>query len=125
MLVDTDILIDYLRGNPRAETFVESNLETLAISSITVGELYQGVKEGEERSALDSMTSALTTLPVSEEIAREGGLLCRKYRKSHNAGLADCLIAATAKHHNLPLHSLNLKHYPMLKDISSPYKKPS
>ena len=123
MLVDTDILIDYLRGNQKAEKFIESNLEDISISSITVGELYQGVREGEERSALDSMTSALTTLPVTEDIAREGGLLCREYRKSHQIGLADCLIAATAKFHDLPLRSLNLKHYPMLEKINSPYKK--
>ena len=123
MLVDTDILIDYLRGNPKAEDFIESNLEEITISSITIGELYQGVKEGEERSALDNMISALTTLPVSEDIAKEGGLMCREYRKSNSIGLADCLIAATAKHHDLPLRSLNLKHYPMLENIASPYKK--
>ena len=123
MLVDTDILIDYLRGNKKAETFVESNLDAIVISSITVGELYQGVKEGEERSALDGMISALTTLPVSEDIAKEGGLMRREYRNSHSIGLADCLIAATAKHHDLPLQSLNLKHYPMLENIASPYKK--
>ncbi|MDA0345856.1 MAG: type II toxin-antitoxin system VapC family toxin [Verrucomicrobia bacterium] len=123
MLVDTDILIDYLRGNPKAEAFVESNLDDMTISSITVGELYQGIKEGEERSALDSMISALNTVPVSEDIAKEGGLMCREYRKSHGIGLADCLLAATAKHHDLPLRTLNLKHYPMLENIASPYKK--
>jgi predicted nucleic acid-binding protein len=123
VLVDTDILIDYLRGEPQAEEFIESNLESIVISTITVGELYQGVLEGEERSALDSMISALTTLPVTEDIAREGGLLCRQYRKTHRIGLADCLVAATASHHNLPLRSLNTKHFPMLGDIASPYKK--
>ena len=123
MLVDTDIIIDYLRGDPFAEEFIESNLDDIAVSSITVAELYQGVFEGEERSALDSMTSALTTLPVTEDIAKEGGLMCRQYRKTHNIGLADCLIAATAKYHELPLRSLNTKHFPMLQNISSPYKK--
>lgn len=124
MLVDTDILIDYLRGEPQAEEFIESHLESIVISSITVGELYQGVLEGEERSALDSMTSALTTLPVSQDIGREGGLICRQYRKTHGIGLADCLIAATARHHDLHLYSLNVKHFPMLEAVSSPYKKP-
>ena len=123
MLIDTDILIDYLRGNARAEDFIESNLDDIVISTISIGELYQGVREGDERSALDSMTSALTTLPVTKDIAREAGLMSRQYRKSHSIGLADCLIAATAKHHELPLSSLNVKHYPMLERISSPYKK--
>lgn len=123
MLVDTDVIIDYLRGEPLAEQFIESNLDTIALSSITIGELYQGVIEGEERIALDSMTSAFTTLPVTEEIAREGGLMCRQYRKSHGCGLADCLIAATAKRHELPLRSLNAKYFPMIENVSMPYKK--
>lgn len=42
MLVDTDILNDYLRGNRKAERFVEAHIDEIAISSITVGELYQG-----------------------------------------------------------------------------------
>ena len=122
MLVDTDVIIDYLRGEPLAEQFIESNLDSIALSSITIGELYQGVIEGEERVALDSMTSAFTTLAVTEEIAREGGLMCRQYRKSHGSGLADCLIAATAKRHDLPLRSLNAKHFPMIENVSMPYK---
>ncbi len=123
MLVDTDVLIDYLRGDPRAEEFLESNLNAVFISSITVAELYQGVIEGDERSALDSMMSAFTILPVTKEIAKEGGLICRKYRKTHNSSLADCMIAATARHHNHPLISLNLKHFPMLENVSKPYRK--
>lgn len=123
MLVDTDVLIDYLRGDSRAEEFLESNPDAVFISSITVGELYQGVIEGDERTALDSLISAFTILPVTEEIAKEGGLICRKYRKTHNSGLADCLIAATARRHDLPLISLNLKHFPMLENVSKPYRK--
>ena len=123
MLVDNNVLIEYLRGDSRAEEFLESNPDAVFISSITVGELYQGVIEGDERTALDSLISAFTILPVTEEIAKEGGLICRKYRKTHNSGLADCLIAATARHHDLPLISLNLKHFPMLENVSKPYGK--
>ncbi len=123
MLVDTDVLIDYLRGDSCAEEFLESNPDAVFVSSITIAELYQGVIEGEERTALDSMISAFTILPVTEEIAKEGGLICRKYRKTHNSGLADCLIAATARRHDLPLISLNLKHFPMLENVSKPYRK--
>ena len=119
MLVDTDVLVDYLRGESKAEEFIESNLDEIHICSITVAELYQGVIEEEERSALDSMMSALIILPI----ANEGGIICRQYRKSHNSGLADSIIAATARHHNLPLRTLNIKLFPMLENASSPYRK--
>ena len=52
------------------------------ISSITVAELYQGVIEGDERSALDSMMSAFTILPVTKEIAKEGRVDLPKISKN-------------------------------------------
>ncbi len=123
MLVDTDVLIDYLRGLSKAAAFLESNLDVVAISAMSVAELYQRVREGEERMALSDMVSVLTVLPITESVAKEAGLLRRQYRKTNNAGLADCLIASTALAHDLPLRTLNVKHYPMLKDVSAPYHK--
>ena len=121
--MDTDILIDYLRGDPRAVDFIEDKVDHLHLSTISVAELFQGVRDGDERSVLESMLGALTVLPVTEEIAREAGLFRRRYHKSHGCGLADCLIAATALEHGLQLHSLNTRHFPMLADAASPYAK--
>lgn len=123
MLVDTDILNDYLRGEPEAEAFVESNVNRICLSAITVAELYQGVKGARERGCVDALVSGFTILPTTEEIAREAGLLCKQYRKSHGSGLADCLVAATTLQHSLPLNSLNLKHFPMVGNAEAPYRK--
>ena len=38
-------------------------------------------------------------------------------------GLADCMIAATASHHQLELATLNDKHFGMLQDVVVPYQK--
>jgi len=121
MLVDSDIFIDYLRGRPEAEKFLEAHVDRLHISSISVAELFQGVREGKEREALESMLEVLTVLDLTTEIATEGGLLRRSYRKSHGSGLADCLIAATALKHDLEFFTLNIKHYPMVKRKEAPY----
>ncbi len=121
MLVDTDVLIDYLRGKKNASKFIEKSIDEICVSAITVGELYQGVIEGKERVALDSLISAFVVLPVTEEIAKDGGLLRREYHRSHGAGLADCLIAATAKIHDLSLSTQNIKHYPMMSGIKKCY----
>jgi hypothetical protein len=56
-------------------------------------------------------------------IAERGGLFSRDYRASHGCGLADCLIAATADLHGLSLVTLNAKHFPMLHDVETPYRK--
>ena len=123
VLFDTDVLIDYLRDLAPAIEVVESQIQDAFISAMTVGELYQGVREGRERIRLAETLSAFSVLSVTHEIAEQGGLFSRTYRKSHGCGLADCFIAATALVHNLTLQTLNLKHYPMLKKVKEPYFK--
>ena len=51
LLIDTDVLIDYLKANSQAVNFLENLTQLLLISSITVAELYAGVREGKERIA--------------------------------------------------------------------------
>jgi predicted nucleic acid-binding protein len=123
MLIDTDILIDYFKELPDAVIFVEANIDQIMVSSITVAELYQGVRDGDEREALDDFVSAVKVLNVDLSIAKTGGLFRRQYKGSHHSGLADCLIAATANEHQIPLRSLNSKHFPMLADVEVPYTK--
>ena len=122
LLLDTDILIDYLRGNEQAVEFLE-NLSAPVLSSISVGELYSGVREGKETAALEEFLEGFEIIPVTSEIAKKGGLLCRDFRKSNGVGLADAMIAATALAHDLNLASLNVKHYPMFEAPVVPYTK--
>jgi len=122
-LVDTDILIDYLRGHASGITAIEQHHRDLYLSVINVAELYQGTRHEKERQKLASTLAAFTILPITSEIAVLGGMFSAKYRASHGARLADCLIAATAHLHDLTLQTLNAKHYPMLKRVEVPYKK--
>ncbi|HEX6289337.1 MAG TPA: type II toxin-antitoxin system VapC family toxin [Herpetosiphonaceae bacterium] len=123
LLLDTDVLIDYLRARAEAVMYVESLTEPLLMSAITLAELYSGVREGTERTLLDTFVGAFEILSVSDEIAVKGGLYRRDYGKSHTVGLADALIAATAEHHNATLVTLNHKHFPMLLNVVVPYQK--
>lgn len=123
MLVDTDILIDYLRGEPGAVGFLEQNVDDVSISAVSVAELYQGVREGQERTKLSRMISALIVLPLTEEIAETAGLYRRDYRERTGCGLADCMIAATASEHRLELATLNQRHFNMLNSVTAPYTK--
>lgn len=123
MLVDTDILIDYLRDHPEAVSFLESHVAEVSISAVSVAELYQGVREGQERTKLSRMVSALVVLPLTGEIAETAGLYRRDYRDRIGCGLADCMIAATASEHCLDSATLNNKHFKMLKNVITPYTK--
>lgn len=122
-MIDTDVLIDYLRGYPDASVFLESKKDALSVCSITVAELYAGVREGQEKATLDSFIQAFSVVEVDLEIAQKGGLFRRDYGKNHGVGLADALIAAAAASAGAILVTLNRKHYPMLEDVLVPYQK--
>ena len=95
--------------------------DRIAISTITISELYAGVREGRERETLETLISKLDVIEVTEAIAVAGGLFQRRYLKSHGVGLADAVIAATAQVSGLKLVTLNQKHFPMFSDLISPY----
>ncbi len=123
LLIDTDVIIDYLRGRLDAVLYLENLTESLLISTITVAEVYSGVREGKERNALNTFFSTFELVSINEEIAINGGLYRRDYGKSHNVGLADALIAATAEFKGATLVTLNKKHFPMLSTVTVPYTK--
>ncbi|MBL7175949.1 MAG: type II toxin-antitoxin system VapC family toxin [Desulfobacteraceae bacterium] len=123
ILLDTDILVDFLRNHSQAVAFVNAHSARIILSSIVVAELYSGVKGDAEQAALDNFVSLFRIIPVSAEIAKAGGLYKRDYGKSHGVGLADAILAATAEAENAELKTLNTKHYPMLKGLKPPYKK--
>lgn len=123
LLLDTDVLIDYLRGQTDAVSFFQQSGQTLQVSCVTVAELYVGVREGREREILDRFISVLDVLDVNTAIAMQAGLWRQNYGKSHGTGLLDALIAATAQRAGSTLATLNAKHFPMLETVLTPYRK--
>ena len=124
LLLDTDVLVDYLRGRDEAAAYLEARAEPLLISAITVAELHGGVREGDEKTRLAQFLGAFEIIPLDAEIARQGGLYRRDYGASHGVGLADALIAATAALHQAQLVTLNARHFPML-EVEVAYSKPA
>ncbi len=122
-LIDTDVLIDYLRGNVAAIHFFKEIQGHLLISAVSVAELYAGVKGEEEETQLADFVASFEIVEIDLSIARQGGLFRNQYFRSHGVGIADALIAASAVHYTARLITLNQKHFPMLSDIQAPYKK--
>ena len=123
LLLDTDVMIDFLRSRAEAVSYLESLLAPPFISAVTVAELYAGVREGTERQSLENLVNKLKVVPVGREIAVRCGLLRRDYFKSHGGGIIDAIIAATAEAENAVLVTLNEKHFPMLANVFVPYRK--
>ncbi len=125
LLLDTDTLIDYLRGIPPAVTFLTDHESEIVLSSVTVAELYAGVRDGEETVRLGELVELFPIIPVDLEIARAAGTHRRDFGPSHNTGLADAMIAATAETRGLRLQTLDVRHYPMIPGLKPPYERPA
>src|SRR5438552_11541581 len=97
LIIDTDLIIDYLRGYRSAVDYIEQLTEEPATSVVVVAELYAGVKDGTERTKLERLLSMTKMVQITAAIAVEGGLFRRRFAKSHGVGLPDALIAATAQ----------------------------
>jgi predicted nucleic acid-binding protein len=123
VLLDTDVLIDYLRGQTDAVEFVGKTRRALRVSAATMAELYVGVREGREREVLDRFFDFMEIVAITPEIAKQAGLWRRDYGKSHGTGLVDALIAASAEVSGSTLVTLNQKHFPMLEMVLVPYRK--
>jgi len=81
VLLDTDVAIDYLRGQSAAIGYVSGLSDPPLISVVTVAELYAGVREGEERKHLESFLSGLRISPLTHAMAIEAGLMRRQFRR--------------------------------------------
>ena len=121
-LLDTDVLVDFLRGHAPAVQWMRDRRERPLVSVISIAELRAGMRPGEE-AALESLFAALIVIPVDESTARHAGDLRRKFGPSHGTGLADALIAASSIMNDVRLVSLNAKHYPMIESLVQPYLK--
>ena len=125
MLVDTDVLIWYLKGNENAYQVIE-NSSNFFISVVTYMELVQGMRNKKElnnlRKALHIWNAKI--LYISEEISAKAMFYVEQHFLSHSMQLADALIGATAIAYGNPVLTGNDKHYKVLKDLRIKRFKP-
>jgi predicted nucleic acid-binding protein len=126
VVIDSDILIDHLRGFKPAKFFLspfyEKSLSGL-ISTITVIELLSGksASESDRRLKIEKLLSLFKTVDVTFSIAEKAAEIRRKY----STNPIDSLIAATALCFNYKLVTCNINHYQMIDGLVlwKPYDK--
>jgi tRNA(fMet)-specific endonuclease VapC len=122
-LVDTDYVADYLKGQRHVADVLDPLLpEGLAISIITVAEVYEGVYYGQNRAQHEAgfqhLLQSMRVLGITPSIARQFAML-RGQLRAMPQGKAlvqpkdnyDLFIAATAVYHNLTLITRNIQDY--------------
>ncbi len=121
VLLDTCIVIDFLRADRRAGDYVQSLHDKPSVSVVTVAELFQGFSSQRRETEARRFISECRILIVSETIAERTGAILRHYKASHDLDMSDALIAATAEHHGHELATLNVKHFPMFRRLRAAY----
>lgn len=124
IVVDTSVLVDHLRGDPRARNAISEAVEAgaaLLVSVMTRVELLAGMRPVEEADTR-ALLEALDEIVVDRAIAERAGSLASRYLRSHpGIDTVDYLIAATAEQRNAELWTRNVKHFPMLPGLVPPY----
>lgn len=112
VLVDSDVLIWTLRGNPKALAHIQS-LTDWHISAVSYMELAQGCRNKTELKAMQKAFKSTSSdvLPITTGISDMACQLVGTYALTHSLYMADALIAATAISYSLPVLTGNSKHF--------------
>ena len=123
VLVDTSILIDYLRGHQQAADILvnERASDALHASEISRLEVLAGMRPAEEHGTR-AFLSTMRWHSLDEQVAEKAGEFGRSWLASHRViDGADLAVAATAVLLEACLITLNVKHFPMFAGLRRPY----
>ena len=125
-LVDTDVIINYLKGELKSKDFLLRIIDEEALgffSVITEAELLSGALDAKDEASIYAVLDVMTAIEVGRDIAISAGKLRRKYYAAHKLLLPDAILAATAKEKGLILATANEKHFKILTEIKKEYVK--
>ena len=129
MIIDSDLLIDYLRGWQPVRSRLQQisanrQLQTTVINQF---ELLAGARQPKEELAVRELLATLDIVSLDAEASGLAGKLrCDLLATGEDIGMADSLIAGIALARNLPLFTRNRKHFervPNLKLIELEYNQ--
>lgn len=119
ILLDTSILIDFIRrGNKESTLLVSFTKEgyRLYVSILTHTEVYAGRSVWEKtavRQEAEKLFSGMEIIPLEKDISIKAGEIKAFYATT----LADAVIAATAFVYDIELATLNVKDFEKIKGI--------
>lgn len=117
ILLDTNVLIEILKGHQGTVKKVEAIREEILISSISVMELYYGALNSIEVRKIEKFTALFSIAHIDSEISIGATQLVKSYAKSHSLDIPDSLIAATAIKHSCKLFTYNTKDFQYIKKL--------
>jgi len=118
VLCDTDIFIEAFKNRKVAtDLFRRIGFDNIALSVITLMELYFGALNKRELSKIKNRLEALEIIDLKKEISGMAVILIERYAKSHGLQIPDALIASTAICSGMELLTFNLKDFKFIEGI--------
>lgn len=119
MLLDTDVMVDFLRGYPPAVQWLTNYSGAIALPGLVAMELIQGCRDRNEQQTVErELQRFALRWPSSADCDRARNDFAT-YHLSHSLGLLDSLIAHTATGLGETLATFNVKHYSVINSLTT------
>jgi predicted nucleic acid-binding protein len=119
VLVETTILVDYLRRSVAAAEYLNATRthSQLFCSAVTEAELIVGARDRKELRAIEQLLARFKIQPIAADDSVRALQWLRKYHHAHRVGFHDCLLGAAAVRLRVCVATLNEKHFEILPGV--------
>ena len=120
VLIDTSILVDFFRKKDKTRSAFWSIIDKFDcnISTITLFEIYNGATDEDKMRELELVLDWLGVTDFDSSCAKLSSKIYLDLRRKNRViEFRDIFIAATAISKDIPLATLNFKHFENVRDI--------
>jgi len=118
VLCDTNIFIHAFNGRQETiDQLQDIGLDQVALSVITLMELYQGMGNKVELAQMKRKIRYYDVVDIDIATSKLAANLVENYKLSHNLQIPDAIIAATSVIHQIPLYTYNIKDFAFIPGI--------
>ncbi len=120
ILVDTSIFVEFLRkkNKTKTELFKIPDDTIISISTVTLFELFAGATDEQKWKDVKELTDDLSIMPFNKVISENAAKIFQILkRKNKIIEFRDIFIAATAVTNEIPIKTLNKKHFERIDNL--------
>ena len=122
MIIDSDVMIEVLRGNLKTVAWLKSEQAAgtvLRYSPVSRAEIRAGARSS-DIAAIATFFGTLVAVPVQGSTGEVAGDQLARFARSHGVQMGDALIAAAAIELSDDLATFNAKHFPGVASVVKP-----
>jgi predicted nucleic acid-binding protein len=122
VIVDSDVIIEVLRGNSKTIRWIQKQRgagSILRYSPVSRAEIRAGSRRAEQ-AAISAFFESLAVVSIQASTGDIAGDQLARFASSHGVQMGDALIAAAAIEHRDNLATFNTRHFPGVRTVVKP-----